>query len=175
MAKHKSKGIYLLATFGILAGIVGVGLGVIAAVRANSKTVSYVDDTKLFIGVPYMQNEEPVTLTITAKGSNGVKTATLSSADLPKLSGQDEKARFYDYASDPVVDTKGQSIGYWLADGNNTITVSTIWSNVIESADVSITKAGIWFIDVAKEAGQRPNVKYAAYYSEKIVYGGINE
>lgn len=172
MAKAKSKGIYLLATFGILAGVVGIGLGVIAAVRANSNTVKYADDSKLFIGIPYMQEDQPVTLTITAKGNNGVKTATLRSTNLAKLSGQDERARFYDYASDPVVDLKGQSVGYWLADGNNTITVSTTWADVIESADVSITKAGIWFVDVAKEAGQKPSVKYAAYYSEKIVYGG---
>ena len=173
MAKSKSKGIYLLATFGILAGVMGIGLGVIAAIRANSETVKYADDTKLYIGVPYSQEEQPVTLTITAKGNNGVKTATLKSTDLPKLEGQDERARFYDYASDPVVDLKGQSIGYWLAEGENTITVSTTWADIIESADVSITKAGIWFIDVAKEAGKRPSVKYAAYYSEKVVYGGI--
>lgn len=172
MAKNKSKGIYLLATFGILAGVVGIGLGIIAAVRANSSTVKYADDTKLYIGVPYMQEDKPVTLTITAKGNNGVKTTTLRSTDLPKLAGQDERARFFDYAAEPVVDLKGQSVGYWLADGNNTITVSTTWADVIESADVSITKAGIWFVDVAKEAGQKPSVRYAAYYSEKVVYGG---
>ncbi len=175
MPKSKSKGIYLLATFGILASIVGVGLGVLAAVRANSKVVTYVDDSKLFIGVPATQNGNPVTLTITAKGNNGAKTMTVSSADLPKLDGQDEKARFYDYAEDPVVDLKGQTIGYWLADGENTITVSTTWDDVIESADVSINKAGIWFIDVAEEAGEKPQVRYAAYYGQKYEYGGISK
>lgn len=175
MPKRKSKGLYLLATFGILTAVVGVGLGVIASLRANSKTVTYADDTKLFIGVPYMQNGDFVKLTITAKGSNGTKTATLSSKDLPKLSGQDERARYFDYASEPVVGLKGQSIGYWLDDGGNGITVTTTWSDVIESADVAITKPGIWFIDVAKEAGQKPNVKYAAYYSQKIEYGGVSQ
>ena len=111
----------------------------------------------------YMQNGDFVKLTITAKGSNGTKTATLSSKDLPKLNGQDERARYFDYASEPVVGLKGQSIGYWLDDGGNGITVTTTWSDVIESADV------------AKEAGQKPNVKYAAYYSQKIEYGGVSQ
>ncbi len=172
MPKSNSKGIYLLATFGILTGVVGVGLGVIAAVRATGEKVTALDDTKLYIGIPYEANGEPVYLTISATGTNGSDSVTVSSKDLPKLSGQDASLRFYDYAEDPVVDLKGQSVGYWLENGKNTITVSTTWSEIIESADVEINKAGIWFVDVAEEAGERPNVLYAAYYVESIQYGG---
>ncbi|MBR1846919.1 MAG: hypothetical protein IJ787_04320 [Bacilli bacterium] len=171
MKKNKKNSLFLFATLGIVAALTGGTALVLQAISANG-TVQYEDDTKLLIGVPKSCEGDPVKLTITARSVNGVETIDLQSTDLKPMKGQDASAVFYDYGSSPAIETKGQSIGYWLADSNNSITVRTTAKSAIASAEVDIPSAGIWFVNVAETDGAKPDVQHAKWYSQKIGFGG---
>ena len=169
--KKKSSGNGFIA-IGLIVGCLGIGFAVWATFGQSLKVETVVDDSKLFIGIPVESGGMPVELTIVAKSANGVQTKTYNSDELEPLDGESKKAVFLDYAAKPVIDPGKLTVGYWLADPNNTITVTTTAKEVITSAEVAIDDSGIWFVDVASKPGDKPTVQHANYFKE--VYKGGN-
>jgi hypothetical protein len=167
MKTSNNKGLVLLATLGILGVIAAGGTIALQQLRSATKPVTYVDESKLYLGIPKAQDGMPVTLSLTATTANGTDTKEYSSSALVAMDGQDSGIVFLDYASNPLFDLGSQEIGYWLADKQNTLVVTTTAKEVITSSPVDIDDSGIWFINVAKESGATPETKHADYISQK--------
>jgi len=170
--RKKNRLIPFFATAGLLLGGLGIAIAITASLRSFDNTELVRDDTKLYLGVPLKCGSMPVTLKVTARSANVTETKEFSSVDLDVLDGQPRKAVFLDYAGNPVVDLNGKSVGYWLDDPQNKITVTVTAKDVVESAEVEIDKAGIWFVDAPESPGAKPTVKYASYYKE-VAKGGL--
>ena len=127
----------------------------------NNKNI---DNSKLYIGIPKQQENRDVELVIDVTSNNGVNRKVFNSKDLDKLSGQSDELVFYDYGSQPLVDTNFLTIGDWLLDEDNVIQVKSVALDLIESAPVQIDKSGIWFINVAPEDGSQPEVSHSYCY-----------
>lgn len=164
MKKFSTKEAVLLVSSLVLAGGILGGLGFYYAKVANESKNQTIDDTQLFIGIPYKADETLVELDVTATGVNGTSHKLYSAGDLKTIVGQDPDVRYLDYASNPLVPLDGKTIGQWLNEEKNTLSVYSVGLGLINSAPVKLDKSGIWFINVASQDGVDPEVKHAYCY-----------
>lgn len=139
-------------------------------IRAKNAT-KIVDESELYIGVPYKNGDQYVDLVLSAKGPNGTASKTFSSKDLEKLDGQNADLRFYHYSASPLVNLSGKEVGYWVADPTNSLTAQTVALGLITSKAVTIDKSGIWFVNVAESDGGEASVSHSYCYT----YSGNTE
>lgn len=160
MSRHIKASVVLplCAVGAMAAGAIGL-----FALRNESKTI---DDSVLYIGIPESHGGMPVTLSLRVESKNGSASREYSPDELSPLESQGEGLVFLDYASDPLVELGGKSIGEWLAEDGNTLTASTTCLSLITSAEAPITESGIYLVNVASENGATAEV------SHSYVYGG---
>jgi hypothetical protein len=153
-----------------------LGAGTTLAIRGyrDAHSNKAIDESKLYIGIPALQESKPVDLVLSVTSTNGVQSKTYSSSDLKPLKGQDTDIAFLDYAAEPLISTNGATIGAWLADKANSITVNTVALGLITSASVSIDKSGVWFVNVASEDGGKPAVSQSYCYTEGALPWEVN-
>lgn len=148
----------------IIAGTVGCSFLIYKNVAARNATKA-LDETKLFIGVPYQNGGKYVDLILDANTASGNVSKTYSSKDLVSLEGEDEALRFLDYAKTPLFDFGGKSAGAWLADSANKLSARTSALGLLTSNSVSINASGLWLIDVPETDGANPGVSHAYVYA----------
>lgn len=144
-------------------GAIAIGAASLVAVRTVGKTI---DDSVLYIGIPESHGGMPVSLNLRVESKNGSASREYTPDELSPLESQGEGLVFLDYASDPLVELGGKSIGEWLAEDGNTLTASTTCLSLITSAEAPITESGIYLVNVASEDGATAEV------SHSYVYGG---
>lgn len=166
--KEKSKSnvplIVLLCSTALALIGAGTALGVKNYQDAHAE--KEIDESQLLIGIPAKQDERDVSLMVHVKSANGVKSMEYPSSQLSKLEGQDSSVVFLDYGASPLIDLNGSSIGSWLADPQNVITVNTIAIDLIKSSDVIIDKSGLWFVNVAAADGQKVEATHQYCYTK---------
>lgn len=123
-----------------------------------------IDNSKLYIGIPKQQDNRDVELIIDVSSKNGVNRKVFNSSELNELSGQPNELVFYDYGSEPLIDTNSLTIGDWLLDKDNVIEVKSVALDLIESAPIQIDKSGIWLINVATQNGEEPEISHSYCY-----------
>jgi len=156
------------------------------ALASCSAQARSVDQTKLVVGVPALQDGGPVSLTLAFGHSLSPSSASSSfdimysatrpdaaaplasalscslavpAADLFAMDGQDPGALFFDLAFwAPFASARaGLSFGLWLADPVNSLTATvSALGGLVVSSAVSISKAGIWFLSPALQDGGVP-------------------
>ena len=156
--KTKKIAIVALPAVSIILGTLGLTY---MFTTMNNKDI---DNSKLYIGIPKQQENRNVELIIDVSSKNGVNRKVFNSDELYELDGQSDKLVFYDYSSEPLVDTNSLTIGDWLLDEENVIQVKSVALDLIESAPIQIDKPGIWFINVANEDGAKPEVSHSYCY-----------
>lgn len=150
-----------------IAFLVGGGYYLLSK-KVKGSVGKQVDESKLYIGVPYQNDGQYVDLAMNVKTPNGVFAKTVSSQNLKALDGQDDTLRFYDYAADPLIGLDGKTIGAWLADSGNSLKAKTIGDSLITSVDVSINASGVWLINVASKDGATPTVSHSFAYVNNV-------
>lgn len=148
----------------IIAGTLGCSFLIYKNITARNSTKS-LDESKLFIGVPYQSGGKYVDLILSADTASGNVSKTYSSKDLAILEGQDETLRFFDYAKEPLFDLGGKSAGAWLADAANKLSAQTTALGLLTSNSVAINTSGIWLVDVPLTDGANPGVSHAYVYT----------
>jgi hypothetical protein len=166
------KGLKIFLAIVVPLGIIGIGFGVGAwyyHTKLGGGLKKEVDETKLYIGVPLKNGDQYMDLIMSAKGANGTYSKTVHSGELSKLDGQDEDLRFYDYAANPLVDLGGKTIGLWLSDPANSLTVKTVAMSLVTSKEAAIDKSGIWFINAAAKDGADATMTHSYVYTNWVL------
>jgi hypothetical protein len=164
MTKTKSKLLFLSLTgFAVISVVIAAGILIYQnSLKAQAKKV--VDESVLYLGVPYKNDNQTVDLIVTAKSPSGTVTKTFGSGELQTLAGQDESIRFYDYAAEPLISLGSKTVGAWLANSGNSLQVKTVGDSLVTSKEVSIDKSGIWMINVAAKDGADPATSHSYAY-----------
>lgn len=180
MAKRKGsigKTILVIAFFLVSAAAIVYTAYVVTDATMKGQTLGSpkIDTEKLYIGVPYHQEGDPVYLILTAKNSAGkTETKSFDSTDstyFKKLDGKDQTVVFFDYAKNPLITFgDGKTVADWIkADGDSLSAQTSCKASTITSQPVPIDKQGIWIVNCAEKDGEIP-YKFDSEKSHSYIY-----
>ena len=166
--KSKAPKIIIITTAALL-GSLCTGLAVFVAKKEaaldSSVNYDYEQDRQMILGTQHTLNSLPVYLSMkigSAKSGEDEQVMSLSSTDdMKPLEGQKSTAVWYDLSDWVKKYIGAKTFTSFINDGGYFKVGTTCNNATATSAEIQLTKAGIWFVSPATKSGDSPSVARA--------------